>query len=72
MIKELKNIQNLSFGNNFIHLIGGHIFFQTVNTAVKFKLFDLLEQKGSLSLQQIASHLNIQTRPARILLLGLT
>jgi ubiquinone/menaquinone biosynthesis C-methylase UbiE len=72
MIKELKNIGKLTFDNELIKLIGGHIFFQTVNTAVKFKLFDLLEHKGNLTASQIASHLNIQARPARILLLGLT
>lgn len=71
MIKELKNLNNVTLENELIHLIGGHIFFQTVNSAVKFRLFDLLEQKGSLNQDQIASHLNIQSRPARILLLGL-
>lgn len=72
MIKATSVIQNLTFEDELVHLMGGHIFFQTVNSAVKFRLFDLLEQKGALSLEQISSHLNIQTRPTRILLLGLT
>lgn len=72
MIKELNIAQNYTIENELVHIIGGHIFFQTVNSAVKFKLFDLLEAKGGLSIEQIAAHLNIQLRPTRILLLGLT
>lgn len=70
MINELQNPKTLE--SELVYLIGGHIFFQTVNTAVKFKLFDLLDSKGGLTENQIASHLGIQSRPARILLLGLT
>lgn len=72
MIKELNNSNSIALENDLVHLIGGHIFFQTVNSAVKFRLFDLLETKGGLTQSQIANHLHIQPRPARILLLGLT
>lgn len=72
MIKTKNDLQKHSLEDEVVKLIGGHIFFQTVNTAVKFKIFDLLEREGCLTLSQIAIHLNIQNRPARILVLGLT
>ncbi len=56
----------------FYLVFGGHIFFQTLRTAVRLRLFDLLKENGSLQLDEIASKLNLQHQPARILLLGLT
>jgi hypothetical protein len=53
-------------------VFGGHIFFQTLRTAVKFGLFSLLAKDGPLTRQQIADRLGIQEQPARILLLGCT
>lgn len=72
MIQSLLKTKNLPFEDELISILGGHIFFQTLNSAVKFKIFDLLEKARGLSLKQIALQLNIQERPARILLLGLT
>jgi precorrin-6B methylase 2 len=51
-------------------VFGGHIFFQTLRTAVKFDLFTLLSRTGGLTRSEIARHLNIDDQPARILLLG--
>lgn len=53
-------------------VFGGHIFFQTLRSAVKLDLFSLLEKHGRLTRSQIAQHLGIEEQPARILLLGLT
>lgn len=56
-----------------IYLVfGGHIFFQTLRTAVRLRLFDLLKDDGPLQLEDIAAKLKLQTQPVRILLLGLT
>lgn len=56
----------------FYLVFGGHIFFQTLRSAVKLDLFSLLEKHGRLTRSQIAEHLGIQQQPARILLLGCT
>lgn len=56
----------------FYLVFGGHIFFQTLRTAVQLKLFDLLKENGSMQLKDIASKLKLQPQPTRILLLGLT
>jgi len=56
----------------FYLVFGGHIFFQTLRSAVKLGLFSLLAQHGRLTRSQIAGHLGIADQPARILLLGCT
>ena len=53
-------------------VFGGHIFFQTLRTAVQLDLFSLLEEHGPLTRAQIAQHLGIEEQPARIVLLGCT
>lgn len=53
-------------------VFGGHIFFQTLRSAVKLDLFSLLAKHRRLTRSQIAEHLGIEEQPARILLLGCT
>ncbi|MBP6975517.1 MAG: methyltransferase [Candidatus Moranbacteria bacterium] len=53
-------------------VFGGHIFFQTLRTAVQLGLFSLLTKEGSLTRREIARHLGIAEQPARIMVLGLT
>jgi len=53
-------------------VMGGHIYFQTLSAAVRLDLFGLLKQHGPLTRSQIAEHLGIEEKPARILLLGCT
>jgi hypothetical protein len=53
-------------------VFGGHIFFQTLRTAVQLDLFTLLAKEGPLSRQEIAKRLAIDEQPARIVVLGLT
>jgi SAM-dependent methyltransferase len=53
-------------------VIGGHIFFQTLSAAVELGLFSLLKKHGPLERAEIAHRLNIEQKPARILLLGCT
>lgn len=53
-------------------VFGGHIFFQTLRTAVRLGLFTLLAKEGPLTRQEIASRLGIAEQPARIVILGLT
>lgn len=55
----------------FWHILGGHIFFQTLVTAVEVGLFDLLHEAGPLTREQIAEKLNLAPKPVRIILLGL-
>jgi SAM-dependent methyltransferase len=52
-------------------VFGGHIFFQTLRTAVQLDLFSLLARDGPLTRQEIARRLGIQEQPARIIVLGL-
>ena len=69
----LKGLQiNQKDVDHFSMIFGGHIYFQTLYVGVKFDLFTLLDENGSLSLEEIASKLGIEIKPARILLLGLT
>ena len=56
----------------FYLVFGGHIFFQTLRTAVKLDLFTLLDKHGSLTRAEIARQLGISEQPARIVLLGCT
>jgi len=53
-------------------VFGGHIFFQTLRTAVQLDLFTLLAKEGPLTRQEIAERLGIAEQPARIVVLGLT
>jgi len=53
-------------------VFGGHIFFQTLRTAVQLDLFTLLAKEGPLTREEIARRLGIAEQPARIVLLGLT
>jgi cyclopropane fatty-acyl-phospholipid synthase-like methyltransferase len=53
-------------------ILGGHIFFETLAAAVQFDLFGLLKEHGPLNRAEIATRLNIDVYPARILLLGCT
>jgi SAM-dependent methyltransferase len=53
-------------------VFGGHIFFQTLRTAVQLDLFTLLAEEGPLTREEIARRLGIAEQPARIVLLGLT
>lgn len=53
-------------------VFGGHIFFQTLRTAVQLDLFSLLAKSGPLTRQEIAQRLGIAEQPARIVILGLT
>lgn len=57
--------------NKFWELLGGHIFFQTVSSAVELDLFNVLEKNGPSSIEQISFALNLKEQPCRILLLGL-
>ena len=52
------------------HLIGGHIYFQTVSAAVQLDLFTLLARRGPLTRPQLAEALHLEEKPLRILLLG--
>ena len=53
------------------HLIGGHIYFQTLSAAVQLDLFTLLARRGAMTRAQIAGELKLAEKPTRILLLGL-
>ncbi len=53
-------------------VFGGHIFFQTLRTAVQLDLFTILAKEGPLTRQEIGKHLGIAEQPARIVVLGLT
>lgn len=53
-------------------VFGGHLFFQTLRTAVQLDLFTLLAKSGPLTRQEIAQRLGLQEQPVRIIVLGLT
>lgn len=52
-------------------VFGGHIFFQTLRTAVQLDLFSLLAKEGPLTRKEVADRLGLQEQPIRIILLGL-
>ena len=56
----------------FYLILGGHIYFQTLSAAVQLDLFSLLRKQPRLTCAEIARALNIEEKPARILLLGCT
>ena len=53
-------------------ILGGHIFFQTLSSAIELDLFSLLETRQQLTLEEIATALKCDEQPIRILLLGCT
>ncbi len=53
-------------------VFGGHLFFQTLRTAVQLDMFTLLAKSGPLTRQEIAQRLGLQEQPVRIIVLGLT
>jgi ubiquinone/menaquinone biosynthesis C-methylase UbiE len=53
-------------------ILGGHIFFQTLSAAIELDLFSLLEAHERLTLEEIATALECESHPTRILLLGCT
>ena len=55
----------------FYLVFGGHIFFQTMRSAVELGLFSLLRKKPGLSCDEIAKSIGIEVQPTRIMLLGL-
>ncbi|SFK38351.1 Ubiquinone/menaquinone biosynthesis C-methylase UbiE [Nitrosomonas aestuarii] len=57
--------------NHLSLIFGGHIFFQTLRTAVQLGIFDLLNKEGPLTRQEIAKRLDLQEQPLRIVVLGL-
>jgi DNA-binding Lrp family transcriptional regulator len=56
----------------FYSVLGGHIYFELLYAAVELDLFSLLEERGALSLQDIAKSLGIGEFSCKVLLLGLT
>jgi hypothetical protein len=72
VLRTIENVVLRKEAERFYLYFGGHIFFETLRAAVKYDLFTLLDEHGSLSRDQIAKQLGIQEQPARILLLGLT
>jgi ubiquinone/menaquinone biosynthesis C-methylase UbiE/predicted transcriptional regulator len=72
LIRFFENTLMRQEAEKFYLYFGGHIFFETLRSAVKFDLFTLLDEKGPLTRSEIAKHLGIEEQPARILLLGLT
>ena len=57
---------------DFFFILFGPIYFQTLSAAVRFDLFTLLERHGRMTLADICQHLQLQAKPARILLGTLT
>jgi SAM-dependent methyltransferase len=51
-------------------VLGGHVFFQTLRTAVELDLFTLLGDNPGASLEQLAALTGIAIKPMRIVLLG--
>lgn len=57
---------------DFHRTIGGHIFFQTLCSAVQMDLFSYLSERKFASKMEIMQKLHIEDQPCRILLLGLS
>lgn len=55
----------------FYRTFGGHILFQTLNTAMDFDLFTKLDDRKKMTLEEISAALNTPTQACRIMLLGL-
>lgn len=52
-------------------LIHGTTAFELLRTALEFDLFEKLENAGSLSIDEVAEVIGVESQPARVLLLGL-
>ena len=53
-------------------ILGGHVFFQTLRSAVDLDLFTLLSHSPGASMRRLAESASVETKPMRILLLGCT
>lgn len=53
------------------HIIGGHIFFQTLVTGVEVGLFEVLAKKVKLTREQIVEKLGLASKPVLVMLMGL-
>lgn len=53
-------------------VFGGHLFFQTLRTAVRLGIFELLHREGPMTRQALAKRLGLEEQPVRIVVLGLT
>ena len=53
-------------------VFGGHLFFQTLRTAVQLGVFDVLDRDGPMTRQELAKRLGLHEQPIRIVVLGLT
>lgn len=51
-------------------IFGGHIFFQTLSSAVQLRLFDILKVHPGLDRAGLRQRMELEEKPARILLLG--
>lgn len=70
---NVNEVETYPFDYERLMLItGGHIFFQTLAAAVEFSLFDLLDKKPQQNVKELAQELNLDLKPLRILLLGLS
>jgi hypothetical protein len=56
----------------FYLVFGGHIFFQTLRTAIQLGIFDLLAEHPGLTRSEIAKRVGAAEQPVRIVLLGCT
>jgi hypothetical protein len=52
-------------------VISGHIFFQTLRSAIELGVFDLLKRRPGLTADELRAELGLQEQPLRILMLGL-
>lgn len=57
--------------DNFYASFGGHMFFQSLSSAVRFDLFTFVNQRPGANLDEICGQLKIERQPGRILLLSL-
>lgn len=53
-------------------ILGGHIFFQTLSSAVQLKLFDVIKEHPGVNREALQELLGLAAKPVRILLLGCT
>ncbi len=58
--------------DGFVSIACGHTAFQLLWAGVQLDLCSLLEERGALTRDQLAHHLDLETQPLRILLHGLT
>jgi SAM-dependent methyltransferase len=53
-------------------ILGGHVFFQTLRSAVDLDLFTILSSSPGITLDKIAAFAGVEVKPMRVLLLGCT